>query len=83
MKRHKFIARLAADVCMILSIAFAPLWFVAVFALALAWIFAPYYEVILWGLSLDAVYGFHSEYGIALSFITFAMIELLKKKTRV
>ena len=72
-----------ADIAMILLLAWAPEWAVAICAATLAWIFAPYYEVILFGLIFDSLYGLHSFYGVALAFAIFAIIELLKKKTRI
>ncbi|MDR3558028.1 MAG: hypothetical protein P4L61_00700 [Candidatus Pacebacteria bacterium] len=83
MKRYKLIARLAADICMIFTIAFAPLWLVVIFAAAFAWLFAPYYEIVLWGVAFDSLYGSHSFYGAGLALVIFVIIELLKKKTRI
>jgi hypothetical protein len=83
MKKYKIISRIAADIIMILSIAWAPLWIVVVFAIAFGWFFAPYFEIILCGLAFDSLYGLHSFYGLAISFALFVIIELLKNKTRI
>ena len=83
MKNHVFISRIIADLAMILIVAWSPLWAVAIFAVAFAWIFAPYYEIVLVGLAFDSLYGSHSFYGVILAFVIFAIIESLKKKTRI
>ena len=83
MKNYHIIWRIAADLAIILLLALAPLWVVAICAAAFAWAFAPYYEIILCGLALDSLYRSHSFYGVALAFAVFAIIELLKKKTRI
>ena len=83
MNKHKLIFRIIADIAMIFLIAWAPLWAVVIFAAAFAWIFVPYYEIVFAGLAFDSIYGSHSFYGVTLAFVIFAIIELLKKKTRI
>jgi len=68
---------------MILLIAWAPLWLVVIMTVAFAWAFSPYYEVIAWGISLDALYGFHSVYGIIFALAVFIIIEIFKRRTRI
>jgi hypothetical protein len=83
MNRYKSLARIAADVIMILSLAWAPLWLFIIFAIAFAWFFAPYYENILWGLVLDSLYGLHSFYGLITALLIFVIIEVLKRRMRI
>jgi hypothetical protein len=83
MNRYKSIARVTADVIMIFSLAWAPLWLVVLLAIAFAWFFVPYYENILWGLGYDSLYGLHSFYGLIVALTVFAIIEFLKNKTRI
>ena len=83
MQKYKLISRIAADIAMILLLAFAPIWIVIIFAAAFAWFFAPYYEIIIWGLAFDALYGSHSVYGVIASLAIFILIEVLKRKTRI
>jgi hypothetical protein len=83
MKKYKLIGRIAADILMIALVAWSPLWAIIIFSIAFAWIFAPYYEVIIWGLAFDALYGLHSVYGVITALVIFIIIEVLKKRTRI
>jgi hypothetical protein len=83
MKKYKTLSRIAVDIVMVFSIAWAPLWLVVLLAIAFAWFFVPYYENILWGLALDSLYGLHSFYGLSIALAVFIIIELLKKRTRI
>jgi len=83
MEKYKTLARLAADILMILLVALAPVWAVFLFSIAFAWIFAPYYEIMLWGLAFDALYGFHSVTAIIIAAAAFIAIELFKRRTRI
>src|ERR1035437_7395085 len=83
MKKYKLIGRIAADIFIIVLIAWSPLWAIIIFSIVFAWIFAPYYEVIIWGLAFDALYGLHSVYGVIFALGVFIIIEVLKRKTRI
>jgi hypothetical protein len=83
MQNHKLILRIAADLLMIALIAWSPLWAIIIFSIVFAWIFAPYYEIIVWGLAYDALYGLHSVYGVIFALGVFIIIEVLKQKTRI
>jgi uncharacterized membrane protein len=83
MKKYKFIVRIATDILMIALIAWSPLWAIIIFSMVFAWIFAPYYEVIIWGLAFDALYGLHSIYGVVTALVIFIVIEVLKRRTRI
>ena len=83
MKNYKLIYRIAADILMIALIAWSPLWAIIIFSIVFAWIFAPYYEVIVWGLAFDALYGLHSVYGVIFALGVFIIIEVLKRRTRI
>ena len=83
MQKYKLISRIVADILMIALIAWSPLWAIIIFSIAFAWIFAPYYEIILWGLAYDALYGLHSFYGVVIALVIFIIIEILKRKTRI
>jgi hypothetical protein len=75
-------ARIGADILMIALIAFAPAYLSMIAALAFGIAFAPYYELILWGLVLDTLYGvgtYHALVGAALAFI---LIELVRRRMR-
>ena len=82
-KRYKMFSRIAADIFIIVLIAWSPLWAIIIFSIVFAWIFAPYYEVIIWGLAFDALYGLHSVYGVIFALGVFIIIEVLKRKTRI
>jgi hypothetical protein len=83
MKKYKIIGRIAADILMIALIAWSPLWTIIIFSIVFAWLFSPYYEVIIWGLAFDALYGLHSFYGVIFALGVFIIIEVLKRKTRI
>lgn len=42
---------------MFLLVAWAPWWLIVIAAAALLFVYNPYYEIILWGLCLDELYG--------------------------
>lgn len=83
MKDLKLFLRLLADLAMIGLVAWAPIWAIAIFALAFAWVFAPYYEIILVGLALGALYGHHSFLAVIVALVVFVAIEIVKKRTRI
>ncbi len=83
MNKYALIGRLAADVLMVFLIAWSSSWSVIILAVACACIFAPYYEIVIWGLAFDSLYGLHSMYGIITSLILFIAIEIVKEKTRI
>ena len=83
MKKHKIIGRIAADIFIIVLLAWSPLWAIIIFSIAFAWIFAPYYEVIIWGLAYDALYGLHSVYGVIFALGLVVIIEIFKSRTRI
>jgi len=82
MKNYNIIARIASDIIMIALLAWAPVYAVAIFAIAFAWFFSPYYEIIAWGIAYDSLYGLHSIYGTIAALAIFVIVEVLKKKTR-
>lgn len=79
----KPILRLAADLGMVALIAWAPLWVGAVAALASAWAFAPYYEILAWGLAYGSLYGMRDWRGAVIAFAVIVLIELLRKRFRI
>ena len=83
MQKYKTIFRIAADIIMVILLAWFPLWSIIVFSIAFAWIFAPYYEIIAWGLAMDSLYGMHSLYGVSAAFVIFVIIEVFKRRTRI
>jgi hypothetical protein len=83
MKKFKPFLRILSDLCMICLIAWAPIWVVAIASIAFAWAFAPYYEIVVFGLASDALYGFHSVTGIIAAFLVFVAIEIIRQRTRV
>lgn len=80
--------RIIFDVILFLSIvAFAPWWVVVIFAIALTFYFPNYYEIIVAGVLLDAIYGtpqtlfFDSALFFSLGFlIIFLLVNILKKR---
>jgi hypothetical protein len=83
MKNYKLISRIAADILTIALLAWAPLWIIVFCLIAFSWLFAPYYEIIVWGLAYDALYGLHSIYGLITALLIFVIIEVLRMRTRI
>ena len=83
MTRYKIIFRIIADLALIALVAWAPVYAVAIFAVVSAWIFAPFYEIVICGLAVDSLYGFHSVIAIVIAVLVFALVEIFKKKTRI
>ena len=61
----------------------APLWLVIVAVIAASWVFAPYYEIIVFGFVWDALYGFHSFKGMITAVFVFMIIEIFKRRSRI
>ena len=72
-----------ADLLMIFLIAWSPIYAVIIFAIVFSWLFAPYYEIVVWGLAYEALYGLHSVYGIITALVIFVIIEVLRRRTRI
>ena len=82
-KKYNLIFRIAADILTIALVAYSPIWAVLLASIAFAWIFAPYYEIIVVGLIMDSLYGLHSFYGIIMALVIFVIIEVMKRRTRI
>ena len=78
--------RIAFNICLIASILFFPWWVTAALIVAAAWFVPKCYEVILYGLLIDAFYG--TEFGIhgfpysftAGSLAVFILASIIKKR---
>jgi hypothetical protein len=70
--------RILLGIAMIPLIAWGYWWMIALAAITLLFIFPSYYEILLWGVCLDALYGHHFAFITAL--ILFTMMFLLKKR---
>lgn len=53
-------------------------WMVALPMIGFLFIFSPYYEILLWGMCLDAVYGGH--YALTIASFLFLIMLALKKR---
>jgi len=80
--------RIILDIILFISlVAFVPWWLVVIFAIALSFYFPNYYEIIIAGILLDALYGAPQAlffnltpfFSVA-SLIFFLLTSLLKKK---
>jgi len=84
------IKRIIADVVMFLSVLFAPWYFTALLALLSAVLFPKFWEAVLAGLFLDAMYGgeaagIYGRFGLftALAAVTVFAVEAAKKQVRI
>ena len=61
MKRNSFsnsiVKRVIADIVMVLLIAWGPWWLIVIGAGICLFVYNSYFEIILWGLCLDELYG--------------------------
>ena len=81
-------ARIGAGIVMIVLIAWAPWWLIVAGALAFLFIYSPYYEIILWGVIIDALYNPSSGSGLfalihgatLLAIVLFFCMLFLKKR---
>jgi hypothetical protein len=69
--------RIGADILMIMLIAWAPWWIIVIAAMFFLFRYAPYYEIIAWGLCLDELYGASYALPYSLSATLIALAALL------
>ena len=77
--------RLASDILMLLLIAWAPWWIIIIAAVAFLFVYNSYYEIVLWGLCLDEIYGtsHHIPYSLIATVVAcllFIAVYFLKKR---
>ncbi len=70
--------RILLGFAMIPLIAWGYWWMILIPAIAFLFIFSPYYEILIWGFCLDALYGGH--YAFTAAIIAFILMFLLKKR---
>jgi hypothetical protein len=54
---NSIVKRVIADIIMVMLIAWAPWWLIVIGAGTCLFVYNSYYEIILWGLCLDELYG--------------------------
>ncbi len=81
--KHPIIWRVASVLVMIGLLAWAPWWAILIVALAFAWLLAPYYEIILWGLAYDALYGSVPFLGLGIALVAFVGLEFFRPRSRI
>ena len=70
--------RIFLGFAMIPLIAWGSWWMILLPVIAFLFIFSPYYEILLWGACLDALYGKH--YALITAILLFIIMFLLKKR---
>jgi hypothetical protein len=71
------IKRVCAGICMLLLIAWAPWWAIVIATLVFLFVYNSYYEIIIWGLCLDELYGASYSLPYALSATVIACLVLV------
>ena len=80
---YRILLRILADALVLALLAWAPWWATLIAAIASAWLFAPYYELMLWGIAYDSLYGAHGVLYTFLSFLVFAGLEVFRPRSRI
>lgn len=76
--------RIICDVVLLASIALAPWWMVAVLAIVGALLFPRFYEIILAGAALDALYGFGAiPWATGVSLLSFVILQYTRGILRI